>query len=74
MNQRDIHHGQIVDVMNSESALILPAVILAEATFKIGQRFGDRRVVGFLESLIDGDLTLHWDAIDLLRVRELVVR
>jgi hypothetical protein len=74
MNPRDPDYQAVVDVMESDPFLILPAAILAEVTFVIERDFASHRLTQFLKSLIAGELTLFWDMNDLTRIDELVNR
>ncbi len=74
MNSGDPDYEDVVGIMRKERTLIVPAGILAEVTYVVSHRFGDHYVLKFLQTLVDGDLTVEWNIDDLTRATELVER
>jgi predicted nucleic acid-binding protein len=74
MNLADPDFHAVTAVMREAPALILPAGIMAEVTFMIALRFGEPRVPQFLHSLVNGELSVQWEAGDLPRILHLVDR
>jgi predicted nucleic acid-binding protein len=74
-NRRDPDHVRVRGAFEGDSGpYLIPAGILAEATYLIQARLGPQILDGFLASLETGDLTLDCGEHDWERVRELVHR
>jgi len=74
-NRRDPDHARVREAFEGDSGpYLIPAGILAEATYLVQARLGHEVLDGFLASLETGDLTLDCGERDWGRVRELVRR
>jgi predicted nucleic acid-binding protein len=74
-NRRDPDHVLVKDVFEGDPGpYLIPAGILAEATYLIEARLTPQILDGFLASLQTGDLTLDCGEHDWERIRELVGR
>lgn len=68
------HHAAVAALGRDPGPWVVPAGILAEATFMIERRGGPAALEVFLEDLETGAYTLDCDERDLPRIRELVRR
>jgi predicted nucleic acid-binding protein len=74
-NRRDPDHLRVRNVFDGDPGpYLIPAGILAEATYLIEARLTPEVVDGFLASLETGDLTLECGEHDWKRIRELTRR
>lgn len=67
-------HAPVVQILEAERHLVLPAGILAEVTFMIDRRYGQAHVSRFMQSVLAGDLSVDWNFGDLSRVQSLMDR
>lgn len=75
LNQGDPHHIEAVAALDEDRGpLIVPAGIMAEVTYMIENRLGDKVVDAFLADLEAGSFTLDCGEDDLSRVRLLIRR
>jgi len=74
-NGRDPHHSEATSALRSDGGpYLVPAGIMAEVTYMIDARLGDRVLDAFLGDLEEGAFILDCGENDLPRVRELIIR
>ncbi len=75
LNRRDPAHLQVRQIIEDDPGpYVLPAGILAEATYLIEDRLGARVLDAFLNDIETGALVFDCGESDWPRIRELVVR
>ena len=74
-DRRQAHHEHVTRALEADPGpFIVPAGILAEATYMIDARLGQGPLDAFLEGLIEGAFTVDCGEEDLPRIRALVHR
>ncbi len=75
LNRRDPAHLEVRQILEGDPGpYLLPAGILAEATYLIEDRLGARVLDAFLNDIETGAITFDGGESDWPRIRELVVR
>lgn len=75
INRTDPDHERIKDTLFADPGpYLVPAGILAEISYLVERRLGNRVLEGLIEDLSDGALSFECGEEDLPRIRELVTR